>query len=111
MADNYHYDDEDLDEYPFFAGLTRQPQIGGVNLIAVVVEFEIIAILFLATANLLVIFAAIPLHTILYLMNSKDPDVFRNMYLMIITNGVAKREKEFHDMDSFSHVPPDRFDC
>lgn len=110
MSDMFHYKDEDLDSFPFFSGLTRQPQIGGVNLLAVVAEFEIISILFLATMNPLIIMAAVPLHFILYLLNSKDPNIFTNIYLMIITIGAANRAEEFHNMETFSHISPIRFD-
>lgn len=110
MSEIYHYEDEELDHSAFFGGLSREPQFGGVNQMAAVCNGISFIILFISTSNFIWWLVGPFVHLILRALNAKDPNIFANIFLQVITTMTIKNAREFHNTPSLSPINPNRFD-
>ncbi len=76
-----------LDADPLFAGVTRPTMRWGVSVEALIFNFMLTAIVFIASNNIFTLLIAIPVHAVSYLACLKDPRAFRLSYLWFITKG------------------------
>ena len=97
-------DGQELYIDPLFVGLTRQSTIAGIPYTAFVVEVLLIAIIFLAVANLFYLALIIPIHSVLYLISASNPKVFNAIFAWIKTNGRCRNTKHW-GAASFSTKP------
>jgi type IV secretion system protein VirB3 len=89
---------------PLFQGLTRPAMLLGVSYTFMVVNFMVIMVVFLNTKNPAMIFMALPVHGVGYLICMREPRAIE-LLLVKTARTLRCRNKLFHDFtnsyDSF----------
>lgn len=88
---------------PLFVGLTRPATMFGIPFLAFIIEFMVVAVVFLGIGNPLYLLLAVPVHAILYLISAHDPGIFAGMAMWLKTSSKC-RNRSFWGSVSFSPV-------
>lgn len=88
---------------PLFVALTRVPTILGVPYAAFVVEVIVAALINIGVGNPLYMLLVLPFHGIFYLISIKDPGIFAEVAVWLVTNGRCLN-KGFWGAASFSPI-------
>jgi type IV secretion system protein VirB3 len=87
---------------PLFVGLTRPATILGVPYEAFVVESVLVSIIFLAVGDPFYMLLLAPLHTVLYLISSQNPNAFVSIMIWLMTKARCKNANFWGGAASFS---------
>lgn len=86
-----------------FVALTRAPTIFGVTYSAFIVEVIVAALINIGVGNPLYMILVLPFHGVFYLITTKDPGIFAEVAVWLVTNGRCLN-KSFWGAASFSPV-------
>jgi len=101
--------EEELTVDPLFAAMTRPAVFAGIPVSAFIIEFMLVAMVFVAISNPLVFLLMAPLHGILYLLAAHDPATFDNLFLWASTKSRAMPNRGYWNSISFSPLPHKKF--
>ena len=87
---------------PLFVGLTRPATIYGIPYEAFVVEFVLVAILFLAVGDIFYLLLIVPLHGVMYLVGGQNHAAFGSLKVWQMTKGQCKNTPFWGGAASFS---------
>ena len=95
-------DQENITVDPLFVGLTRPATIIGVPYEAFVIELVVVSIIFLGVGDPFYMLLLVPLHSVLYLISSQNPNAFVAIMIWLMTKGRCKNSKFWGGATSFS---------
>ena len=87
---------------PLFVGLTRPATIFGIPYGAFVVEFVLVAIVFLAVGDIFYLLLIVPLHGVLYLVGGHNHAAFGSLKIWQMTKGQCENTGFWGGAASFS---------
>ena len=87
---------------PLFVGLTRPATIFGIPYEAFVVEFVLVAILFLAVGDIFYLLLIVPLHGVMYLVGGQNHAAFGSLMVWSKTKGRCINTRFWGGAASFS---------
>ncbi|MFZ4701730.1 MAG: type IV secretion system protein VirB3 [Candidatus Methylumidiphilus sp.] len=91
---------------PLFVGLTRPATIFGIPYEAFVVEFVLVAIVFLGVGDIFYLLLIVPLHGVLYLVGGQNHAVFGSLRAWTMTKGRCMNTRFWGARQAFRRWPP-----
>lgn len=104
------YSDDELIHSDFFKGLSRQPQIFGVNYYPSILNFLSWIVLFIGSGKLIFLLLLPISHFVFSLIGKNNPDFFSDIWIWMTSIMDADVAEEHNGEITFSHVSPNRFD-
>lgn len=102
--------DDDITTDPVFLGLTRPATLLGVPLIPAVMSMLPVVLIFIATANPLMLLAGVPVWAVLALVTRSDPHRLNNALHWFATRAKCSRSARWWGAPTVSPRSTQRFD-
>ena len=102
MNQSDHAEHDTLTVDPLFVGLTRPATVLGIPYEAFVVEIVLVTVIFLGVGDPFYMLLIVPLHMVLYLISSQNPNAFGSIRIWTMTKGRCKNTQFWGGAASYS---------